>query len=101
MFLLAESGHHESSANARAEQPRRADASGNYATVNGLRMYHETGGEGEPLGLLHGAFGLAIDLPALAKNRRVIAIELQSHGHTVDIDCPLIHIKPSLSPPSR
>ena len=54
MSLLAESGHHEGSANARAEEPRRADASGNYATVNGLRMDYETRGEGEPLALLHG-----------------------------------------------
>src|SRR5215468_3218016 len=89
MSLLAESGHHEGSANARAEEPQRPDASGNYATVNGLRMYYETRGEGEPLVLLHGAFGLAMDLPALAKNRRVIAVELQGHGHTADIDRPL------------
>jgi pimeloyl-ACP methyl ester carboxylesterase len=52
-------------------------------------MYYETRGEGEPLVLLHGAFGLAMDLPALAKNRRVIAVELQGHGHTADIDRPL------------
>src|SRR6516225_3814228 len=86
MSLLAGSGHHEGSANARAEEPQRPDASGNYATVNGLRMYYETRGEGEPLVLLHGAFGLAMDLPALAKNRRVIAVELQGHGHTADIE---------------
>jgi len=49
MSLLAGSGHHEGSANARAEEPQRPDASGNYATVNGLRMYYETRGEGEPL----------------------------------------------------
>src|SRR3954470_20941911 len=89
MSLLAGSGHHEGSANARAEEPRRPDASGNYATVNGLRMYYETRGEGEPLVLLHGAFGLAMDLPTLAKNRRVIAVELQGHGHTADMDRPL------------
>src|SRR5262245_698794 len=52
-------------------------------------MYYETRGEGEPLVLLHGAFGLAMDLPALAKNRRVIAVELQGHGHTADVDRPL------------
>lgn len=89
MALLAGSAHHQGSANARAEEPQRPDVSGNYATVNGLRMYYETRGEGEPLVLLHGAFGLAMDLPALAKNRRVIAVELQGHGHTADIDRPL------------
>ena len=30
-----------------------------------------------------------MDLPTLAKNRRVIAVELQGHGHTADIDRPL------------
>ena len=39
MSLLAGSGHHEGSANARAEEPQRPDASGNYATVNGLRRW--------------------------------------------------------------
>ena len=90
MSLLAGSGtSSEGPANARAEEPRRADAAGNYTTVNGLKMYYEIRGEGEPLVLLHGAFGLAMDLPALAKNRRVIAVELQGHGHTADIDRPL------------
>nr|WP_269669538.1 alpha/beta hydrolase [Paenibacillus sp. GSMTC-2017] len=67
---------------------------GNYASVNGLNMYYEIHGTGQPLILLHG--GLAtIDmmfgqlLPALAKTRQVIAVELQAHGHTADIDRPL------------
>jgi Predicted hydrolases or acyltransferases (alpha/beta hydrolase superfamily) len=57
-------------------------------------MYYEIHGEGEPLVLLHGAF-LTIDLnygamlPALARDRKVIAVELQGHGHTEDIDRPL------------
>ncbi len=67
-----------------------------YADVNGLNMYYEIHGEGEgkPLVLLHGAF-TTIDisfgkmLPTLAKNRQVIAIEQQGHGHTEDIDRPL------------
>ena len=63
-----------------------------YAPVNGLRMYYEIHGTGEPLVLLHGAFG-AIDLwgpilATLAENHRVIAVELQGHGHTADIDRP-------------
>ncbi|MDB5349052.1 MAG: alpha/beta hydrolase fold protein [Planctomycetota bacterium] len=86
--LIAGCGQHDGS-DVRAEEPRRADTAGNYATVNGLEMYYEIRGEGEPLVLLHGAFGLAMDLPALAKNRRVIAVELQGHGHTADVDRPL------------
>jgi pimeloyl-ACP methyl ester carboxylesterase len=67
---------------------------GAYVTVNGLRMYYEIHGSGRPLILLHGGM-LTIDLsfgrvlPALAASRRVIAVELQGHGRTEDIDRPL------------
>ena len=60
-----------------------------YAVVNGLKMYYEIHGKGKPLVLLHGAFGWATVYPSLAKNRQVIAVELQGHGHTGDIDRPL------------
>jgi pimeloyl-ACP methyl ester carboxylesterase len=65
-----------------------------YAPVNGVDMYYEIHGTGEPLLLLHGAFsaiGTSFGqvLPALASTRRVIAVELQGHGHTADIDRPL------------
>ncbi len=65
-----------------------------YAPVNGLQMYYEIHGAGEPLLLLHGAFG-AIDLwgpilSTLAEHHQVTAIEFQGHGHTADIiDRPL------------
>src|SRR5688572_6023922 len=65
-----------------------------YAPVNGLQMYYEIHGSGEPLLLLHGAFG-AIDLwgpilTTLAEQHQVIAVEFQGHGHTADIiDRPL------------
>jgi len=65
-----------------------------YARVNGLNMNYEIHGEGQPLVLLHGAlsaigtsFGKL--LPDLAKERQVIAVEMQGHGHTADIDRPL------------
>jgi pimeloyl-ACP methyl ester carboxylesterase len=60
-----------------------------YANVNGLKMYYEIHGTGKPLVLLHGAFGWANVYPALAKDRQQIAVELQGHGHTADIDRPL------------
>jgi pimeloyl-ACP methyl ester carboxylesterase len=60
-----------------------------YAAVNGLKMYYEIHGTGKPLVVLHGAFGWATVYPILAKNRQVIAIELQGHGHTADTDRPL------------
>jgi len=62
-----------------------------YAPVNGLRMYWESHGAGDmPLVLVHGGFGLTTMFgqvrDELARRRRVIAIELQGHGHTADID---------------
>ncbi len=66
---------------------------GQYADVNGLKMYYEIHGKGQPVVLLHGGFG-TIDmfgpvLTALAENHQVIGVEPQGHGHTADIDRPL------------
>jgi pimeloyl-ACP methyl ester carboxylesterase len=66
---------------------------GGYAAVNGLEMYYEIHGTGRPLVLLHGAY-MTIDtfgevLLLLAEGRQVIAVELQAHGRTADIDRPL------------
>ena len=63
---------------------------GNYASVNGLEMYYEVHGEGEPLILLHGGIG-AIEmfgevLPLLAGDRQVVGVDLQAHGRTADIE---------------
>src|SRR5712692_7911198 len=64
-----------------------------YAPVNGLNLYYEIHGAGEPLILLHGGVGATgmfhEILPSLSKNRRVIAVDLQAHGRTADIDRPL------------
>ncbi|MGH3337193.1 MAG: alpha/beta fold hydrolase, partial [Nocardioides sp.] len=72
----------------------RAPEVSSYASVNGLEMYYEIHGSGEPLVLLHGAFsaiGTSFGelLPDLAETRQVIAFELQAHGRTADIDRPL------------
>ena len=68
-------------------------APGQYAEVNGIRLYYETHGTGRPLILLHGGLGaiemFGPNLPALAKDRQVIAVDLQGHGRTADIDRPL------------
>ena len=64
-----------------------------YAPVNGLEMYYEIHGAGRPLVVLHGAYKtigtMGEVVPGLADARRVIAVELQGHGHTADIDRPL------------
>jgi pimeloyl-ACP methyl ester carboxylesterase len=79
-------------ANSQAEVNQ--DIRHGYAPVNGLEMYYEIHGAGQPLVLLHGAFsaiGTSFGglLPALAQTRQVIAVELQGHGRTADIDRPL------------
>lgn len=61
-----------------------------YADVNGLKMYYEVYGKGKPIVLLHGSY-MTIPLnwshiiPLLAKDRKVIAMEMQGHGRTRDI----------------
>jgi pimeloyl-ACP methyl ester carboxylesterase len=66
---------------------------GKYANVNGLKMYYEIHGAGEPVILLHGGVGsiqmFGQVLPALAQKRQVIAVDLQAHGRTADIERPL------------
>jgi pimeloyl-ACP methyl ester carboxylesterase len=74
-------------------RPEGAAAPGRYADVNGIHIYYEVHGEGRPLVLLHGGLG-SLDmfgptLPALAAGRRVIAMDLQGHGRTADVDRPL------------
>jgi pimeloyl-ACP methyl ester carboxylesterase len=68
-------------------------AAGQYADVNGIHLYYETHGIGRPLILLHGGLGsgemFGPVLPALATNHRVVAVDLQGHGRTADIDRPL------------
>jgi pimeloyl-ACP methyl ester carboxylesterase len=81
-----------SQAHPRTAAPAQPRSS--YATVNGLRMYYELHGiGGMPLVLIHGGgstigtnFGRV--LPLLSRTRRVIAVEVQAHGHTRDIDRP-------------
>src|SRR4051812_18935927 len=67
--------------------------SGNYADVNGINLYYETHGSGRPLILLHGGLGsgemFGPVLPALAAQHQVIAVDLQGHGRTADVDRPL------------
>ena len=64
-----------------------------YAQVNGIKMYYEVHGAGKPVVLLHGAFNTINTafgqlIPALSKNHQVIALELQGHGRTQDVDRP-------------
>lgn len=80
----------QSTANNQSKQ----DSISGYASVNGLKMYYEIHGTGAPLVLIHGGgstlqttFGRV--LHDFAKTHKVIAVEMQAHGHTADIDRPL------------
>jgi len=68
---------------------------GKYATVNGMKMYYEVSGEGDPLIVLHGAYmnipSMGEIIPRLANTHRVYALEFQGHGRTNDIDRPITY----------
>lgn len=73
----------------------QAQSFGNFAGVNGMQMYYEVSGEGDPLIVLHGAYmnipSMGEIIPALAETHRVYALELQGHGRTTDIDRPITY----------
>src|SRR6266700_3367767 len=70
-----------------------ARGTGQHADVNGINLYYETHGAGRQLILLHGGLGsgemFGPILPALAEGHQVIAVDLQGHGRTADIDRPI------------
>ena len=72
----------------------KSESKGRYDDINSLRLYYEIHGTGAPLVLIHGG-GSTIQttfgriLPSLAKTHQVIAVEMQAHGHTADINRPL------------
>jgi pimeloyl-ACP methyl ester carboxylesterase len=73
----------------------RSQATGHRVTVNGMQMYYEVSGAGDPIVVLHGAYmnipTMGGIIPGLAKTRKVYAIELQGHGRTTDIDRPITY----------
>jgi pimeloyl-ACP methyl ester carboxylesterase len=72
-----------------------SQATGRRVSVNGMQMYYEVSGSGEPLIVLHGAYmnipAMGAIIPLLAKTHRVYAVELQGHGRTTDIDRPITY----------
>ncbi|MGH7760003.1 MAG: alpha/beta fold hydrolase [Candidatus Dormibacteraceae bacterium] len=71
----------------------QAKGVGHHAEVNGINLYYETHGSGRPLVLLHGGLGsgemFGPVLPMLSERHQVVAVDLQGHGRTADIDRPL------------
>src|SRR5260370_16124803 len=78
-----------------ASNASQAQVAGNsgYAPVDGLNMYFEIHGHGQPLILIHGGLGsgdmFSAIIPELSKDREVITVDLQAHGRTADIDRPI------------
>ena len=72
-----------------------AQNSGKRVTVNGMQMYYEVSGAGDPLVVLHGAYmnipTMGAIVPMLAKTHEVYAVELQGHGRTTDIARPITY----------
>jgi pimeloyl-ACP methyl ester carboxylesterase len=67
-----------------------SQATANRVKVNGMQVYYEVSGAGEPLVVLHGAYmnipTMGAIIPMLAKTHKVYALEFQGHGRTTDID---------------
>jgi pimeloyl-ACP methyl ester carboxylesterase len=68
---------------------------GGRVKVNGMQMYYEVSGQGDPLVVLHGAYmnipSMGAIVPKLARTHKVYAVELQGHGRTTDIDRPITY----------
>lgn len=77
----------------------QTDPIGANVSVNGMDMYYEVSGTGDPLIVLHGAYmnipTMGEIIPLLAKTHKVYALEFQGHGRTGDIDRPITY--PSLA----
>ena len=68
---------------------------GNRVEVNGMQMYYEVSGQGDPLVVLHGGYmnilSMGEIIPRLAETHTVYALEFQGHGRTTDIDRPITY----------
>jgi pimeloyl-ACP methyl ester carboxylesterase len=75
--------------------PHGSAQAGQRVNVNGMQMYYEVSGAGEPLIVLHGAYmnipSMGAIIPKLAQTHRVYAVELQGHGRTTDINRPITY----------
>jgi len=72
-----------------------AQPAGARVEVNGMQVYYEVSGSGDPLVVLHGAYmnipSMGAIIPKLAETHKVYAFEFQGHGRTTDIDRPITY----------
>ena len=75
---------------AKKETAPMTTTTSGYAPVNGIQLYYEIHGSGEPLVVLHGGLGsiamYGATIDALAQHRQVIGVDLYGHGHTGFVD---------------
>ena len=83
---------------ARSDTPKTAEAPaavGSRVQVNGMQMYYEVSGTGDPLVVLHGAYmnipSMGTIIPQLARTHKVYALEFQGHGRTTDLGRPITY----------
>ncbi|QYO76190.1 alpha/beta fold hydrolase [Devosia salina] len=73
----------------------QSQPAGAYASINGMEMYYEVSGSGDPIVVLHGAYmnipAMGEIIPRLAETHTVYAVELQGHGRTNDIERPITY----------
>ncbi|MEP6674881.1 MAG: alpha/beta hydrolase [Ferruginibacter sp.] len=66
---------------------------GKFASINGIKLYYEIYGQGQPLVVLHGNGGsissAATHYPELIKKYKVIAIDSRGQGQSTDTDQPM------------
>src|SRR5256714_8899360 len=78
-----------------AQADRPPQAVGRRVDVNGMRLYYEVSGQGDPLIVLHGSFmsipSMGAIIPTLAKTHRVYALEMQGHGRSTDSNRPITY----------
>ena len=76
-------------AEASAQPTKPEEKRTGHAAVNGLKMFYEITGEGKPAVYIHPVLGHCGLIPRLTGNRQWIAMDLQGHGRTADIDRPM------------
>ena len=78
-----------------APTTQQIQAEGQRVDINGMKMYYEVSGAGEPLVVLHGAYmnipTMGDIVPLLARTHKVYVVEMQGHGRTTDIDRPITY----------
>ena len=71
-----------------AQAPESPAQPGRYVSANGLQIYYEEYGQGEPLVLVHGGTETSqiwqAQIPTFAKHFRVLTPDCRGHGRTVN-----------------